>query len=109
MADFQLNHLNLPARDPEGLARWYARTFGLRAEGNKVRGPGVLLVFQPGTPIDRAPELHLGFQVPDNQKLAEWSARLGVPVSARPGAEFNTLQFSDPEGNRLEVYCRADS
>lgn len=109
MADFQLNHLNLPAHDPEGLARWYARTFGLRAKGNKVRGPGVLLVFQPGAPIDRAPELHLGFQVPDNQKLAEWADRLGVPVSAKPGAEFNTLQVRDPEGNHLEVYCRADS
>ncbi len=45
MSDFQLNHVNIPARDPEGLVRWYASTFGLRAEGNKARGPGVLLVF----------------------------------------------------------------
>ena len=31
MSDFQLNHLNIPARDPEGLVRWYAQSFGLKA------------------------------------------------------------------------------
>jgi len=30
MSDFLLNHLNIPARDPEGLVRWYAQTFGLK-------------------------------------------------------------------------------
>lgn len=109
MSDLQLNHLNIPARDPEGLVRWYAEHLGLRAEGNKARGPGVLLVFQAGEPVNRAPELHLGFQVPDNRKLAEWAGKFGVPVSAKPGAEFNTFQVSDPEGNRLEIYCKADS
>lgn len=33
-ASFQLDHLNVPARDPEGLARWYAQTFGLQADGH---------------------------------------------------------------------------
>jgi catechol 2,3-dioxygenase-like lactoylglutathione lyase family enzyme len=28
----RLEHLNLPARDPEGLARWYAETFGMQAD-----------------------------------------------------------------------------
>jgi len=109
MTDFQLNHLNIPARDPEGLVRWYAQTFGLQADGNKVRGPGVLIAFQQGEPVNRAPELHLGFQVPDNRKLAEWASKFGVSVSAKPGAEFNTFQLSDPEGNRLEIYCKAES
>jgi hypothetical protein len=27
MSNLQLDHLNIPARDPEGLARWYAETF----------------------------------------------------------------------------------
>src|SRR5688572_6469701 len=71
MVELQLNHMNIPARDPEGLVRWYVEHLGLRAEGNKARGPGVLLVFQAGEPVNRAPELHLGFQVPDNRKLAE--------------------------------------
>ena len=36
---FQLQHLNLPARDPQGLAR----------------GSGVLLAFQRGEPINNGP------------------------------------------------------
>lgn len=109
MVELQLNHMNIPARDPEALVRWYAENLGLRADGNKARGPGVLLVFQAGEPVNRAPELHLGFQVPDNRKLAEWAHKFGVAVNSKPGAEFNTFQLSDPEGNRLEIYCRADS
>jgi len=107
--ELQLNHVNIPARDPEGLIRWYVENLGLRADANKARGPGVLLAFQEGEPVNRSPELHLGFQVPSNQKLAEWAAKFGVEVSKKPGAEFHTFQVSDPEGNRLEIYCRADS
>ena len=33
----KLDHLNMPARDPEGLARWYEQTFGLKAERHVVR------------------------------------------------------------------------
>lgn len=107
MSDFQLNHLNIPAADPAGLVRWYADKFGLRADGNKVRGPGVLLVFQPGEPVGRAPELHLGFQVPDNAKLAEWAGKFSATITR--GAEFNAFRTSDPEGNCLEIYCKAES
>ena len=44
---FRLRHLNMPARDPEGLARWYADTFGPQADANKARGPGVLIASSP--------------------------------------------------------------
>jgi catechol 2,3-dioxygenase-like lactoylglutathione lyase family enzyme len=107
MSDFQLNHVNIPARDPEGLVRWYAQTFGLRADGNKVRGPGVLLVFKPGEPVKRAPELHLGFQVPSNARLADWAGKFGAAITQ--GEEFNTFQVSDPEDNCLEIYCDRNS
>ena len=107
MSDFQLNHVNIPARDPDGLVRWYAETFGLRAEGNKARGPGVLLVFKPGEPVKRAPELHLGFQVPSNAKLADWAGKFGATITK--GEEFNTFQVSDPEDNCLEIYCDRNS
>ncbi len=107
MSDFQLNHLNIPARDPEGLVRWYVQTFGLRAEGNKARGPGVLLVFKPGEPVKRAPELHAGFQVPSNARLAEWAGKFGATITK--GEEFNTFQVSDPEGNGVEIYCDSSS
>ena len=107
MSNFQLDHLNIPARDPEGLARWYADTFGLRAEGNKVRGSGVLIAFQAGEPVKRAPELHMGFRVPSNQVLNEWADKFGQPI--KKGDEFNAFRTFDPEQNCLELYCMKDS
>jgi catechol-2,3-dioxygenase len=106
-ARFQLDHLNMPARDPEGLACWYAQTFGLQADAHRVRGPGVLIAFQAGEPVNRAPELHLGFRVPSMTVLTEWAERLGAPVTT--GAEFNSFRTSDPEGNCIEIYCKASS
>ncbi len=107
MSELQLNHLNIPARDPESLVRWYAQNFGLKADGNKVRGPGVLIAFQPGEPVKRAPELHLGFQVPDNKRLADWAKKFGATINQ--GAEFNAFRTFDPEENCLELYCDKNS
>jgi catechol 2,3-dioxygenase-like lactoylglutathione lyase family enzyme len=105
--DLQLNHLNMPARDPEGLARWYAQTFGLRADAHRVRGPGVLIVFQAGEPVSRAPELHIGLQVPSMAALHQWAQKFNAQISQ--GAEFNTFRISDPEGNSIELYCKASA
>jgi catechol-2,3-dioxygenase len=104
-AGFQFEHLNLPARDPEGLARWYAQTFGLQADAHRVRGPGLLIAFQPGEPVNRAPELHVGFRVPSVAALTEWANRFGATVKV--GSEFTSFQTSDPEGNCVEIYCRS--
>jgi hypothetical protein len=106
-SSFQLDHLNIPARDPEGLARWYAQTFGLQAEGHKVRGPGVLIAFQSGEPVGRGPELHMGFRVASVRVLKEWADRFGAPVTT--GSEFSSFRTLDPEKNCLEIYCKADS
>lgn len=103
---FRLQHLNLPARDPQGLARWYATTFGLQADDNKARGPGALIAFQPGEPINRAPELHVGFLVPSLSELKQWADRLGG--SLRKGPEFTAFQIRDPEGNCVEIYCKSE-
>lgn len=102
----QLQHLNLPARDPQALARWYADTLGLQADDNKARGPGVLLAFQPGEPIGRAPEIHVGFLVPSLAALQQWAQRLGGNI--RTGPEFTAFQVRDPEGNCVELYCRSE-
>jgi len=103
----QLEHLNLPARDPEALARWYAETFGLRAERHLVRGPGVLIAFQAGEPVNRAPELHIGFRVPSMAALTGWAEKFRAQVAQ--GAEFVSFRTSDPEGNCLELYCKPDA
>ena len=102
--NFQLQHLNLPARDPQGLARWYATTFGLQADDNKARGPSVLIAFQPGEPVNRAPELHAGFLVASLVDLNQWAGRLGGTL--KKGLEFTSFQLRDPEGNCVELYCK---
>ena len=107
MSDFQLDHLNIPARDPEGLAHWYAQTFGLKADGHRVRGPGVLIAFQAGEPVRRAPELHMGFRVPSMQVLNEWAGKFGQPI--KKSEEFNAIRVFDPEDNCLEIYCKSNT
>lgn len=101
-----LQHLNLPARDPQALARWYATTFGLQADDNKVRGPGVLLAFQLGDPVNRAPDVHAGFLVASRAELDRWAGKLNGTVKA--GAEFTAFQVRDPEGNCIELYCKTE-
>ena len=102
MSDFQLEHLNIPARDPLGLAQWYARTFGLKAEKHLVRGPGVLIAFVQGEPINRPDDVHVGFRVPSIAELNDWAKKFGAEPKA--GAEFTTFRTPDPEGNCLELY-----
>jgi catechol 2,3-dioxygenase-like lactoylglutathione lyase family enzyme len=106
-AGLKLDHLNLPARDPEGLARWYAQTFGLEADRHVVRGPGVLIAFQVGEPVNRAPELHIGMRVASMAALTQWAAKFRTDIKS--GNEFNSFRTSDPEGNCLEIYCKAQS
>ena len=82
MSELQLEHLNIPAKDPIGLAQWYAETFGLTAEKHLVRGPGVLIAFEQGEPVNRSPELHIGFRVPSMQALEDWAKKFGAEPSA---------------------------
>lgn len=103
----QLDHLNMPARDPEALARWYAQTFGLQANAHVVRGPGVLIAFQRGEPVNRAPEFHIGLRVASTAVLNEWANKLGAKLT--PGVEFTTLRTLDPDGNCIELYCKTEA
>jgi catechol-2,3-dioxygenase len=109
MADsaLSLEHLNVPARDPHGLARWFADTFGLRADEHRVRGPGVLIVFQKGEPVNRSPDLHFGLRVPSRAVLNDWNKRLGGEITVGP--EFTAFKVFDPEGNCFELYAPTDS
>jgi len=102
-----LQHINVPARDPHGLAKWYAHTFGLRADEHRVRGPQVLIVFQKGEPVNRSPELHFGLRVPSRAVLDDWAKRLGGEIGVGP--EFTAFKVYDPEGNCLELYAPTDS
>lgn len=103
MPELRLDHLNIPARDPLALARWYADTFGLRLEQHVVRGAGLIIVFRQGEPIGRsADDVHFGFRVPSLDALGAWARKFDAhPIV---GPEFTAFRIADPEGNAIELY-----
>ena len=105
MPEFQLEHVNIPSKDPHQLANWYAQTFGLTADKHIVRGDGVLIAFQQGEPINRPDVLHIGFKVGDMSKLNKWFEKF-ENVQLKTGPEFTSFQVMDPEGNCVEIYTR---
>jgi hypothetical protein len=101
MSGFRLEHLNIPAKDPIGLAQWYARTFNLTADRHLARGAGVLIAFQQGEPL-RRDDVHMGFRVESIDALNEWAGKFNTEPKAGP--EFTTIKVTDPEGNSVEMY-----
>jgi catechol-2,3-dioxygenase len=103
MPDLRLDHLNIPARDPLGLARWYGETFGLTVNQQVARGSGMILVFRQGEPLGRSTdEVHMGFRVPSLADLDAWAGKFAAqPVV---GPEFTSFRITDPEGNGVELY-----
>ena len=98
----RLSHVNLPARDPDALVRWYAEHLGLEARAHFVRGPGTLIAFEPGKPIGPRGNAHIGFEVTSAEEVAAWASRLGAPVDSEVGSASTKLR--DPEGNQIEIY-----
>ncbi len=105
MTGLALRHVNLPARDPEGLARWYADRLGLEARGTHVVGPLALLVFEPGEPMDPGANAHFGFRVETREEVDDWARRFDAPLEADP--DYAGFKVRDPEGNRFEIYWEA--
>ena len=105
MPKLKFEHLNIPATNPVGLAKWYAKTFDLKAEKHLVRGPGILIAFEAGEPINR-PELHVGFRVPSMKSLRKWAKRFDAELTV--GKEFTAFRTPDPEGNCVELYTPND-
>jgi 2-hydroxychromene-2-carboxylate isomerase len=98
----RLAHVNLPARDPEGLARWYADTFSFEARGAFAVGPGTLLAFEPGEPLMDRANCHIGFEVIARDLVALWAQRFATPLEEEPG--YAATRVRDPEGNAIEIY-----
>lgn len=99
----KLRHIHLPARDPEGLARWYADTFGLEQRDNFVIGAEALLVFAHGEPL--ANDLvHFGFHVDDRQDVEAWAGRFGAAGRIQRVPGYAGFKLRDPEGNCIEIY-----
>jgi 2-hydroxychromene-2-carboxylate isomerase len=98
----RLAHVNLAARDPKSLARWYADTFGFQARGAFAWGPMGLLSFEPGDPSHAHPNFHIGFEVQTRTEVAGWARRFDAPLEEEPG--YAATRVRDPEGNAIEIY-----
>jgi catechol 2,3-dioxygenase-like lactoylglutathione lyase family enzyme len=102
-----LNHLNLPARDPDALRRWYVRMLDFAEHGRFLWSGGTLLVFVKGEPIARS-DAHFGFRVESLDELRAWEKRLrerGANPDPIEGDETYSRTFvTDPEGNGFEVF-----
>jgi catechol 2,3-dioxygenase-like lactoylglutathione lyase family enzyme len=98
-----LDHLNLPASDPELLAQWYSQRLGLEQHGNRAIGPGITLFFTPGLPLRQGDRFHFGFRVESRSAVEAWAQHLGVAI-AYEEEDFFAARLSDPEGNTFEIY-----
>lgn len=100
-----LDHINLPARDPDGLAAWYAKTFGFTCKERFVTAPGVLIFFSAAAPLSRK-DFHFGFRVESREAVRAWSEALGKPMAFEDD-DFFAVRIEDPEGNLFEIYWDA--
>lgn len=100
--DIRLDHINLPARRPEWLAEWYADTFGFRAQDGFVIGPGTLIVFEQGEPLDYRGNSHFGFRCASRDQVAAWAQKLESELEEDEA--YCGFKTNDPEGNIFEVY-----
>jgi len=60
LENLQLNHVGILGPDPDSLAAWYAKHFGLMLEGSFAYGDGWLLACGKGTAAGD-PRTHFGF------------------------------------------------
>ena len=101
----QLDHLRLNSDDPEGLAGFYAATFGFHRTGLEsgsqlLQGPGRTLVVGKGEPGERP---YHGFRVQDRAQLdaiRDFLQGQGVNLEPSPSEVFepDAVATRDPDG-----------
>ncbi|MEA3190474.1 MAG: hypothetical protein QOD77_1056 [Thermoplasmata archaeon] len=102
------------AKDPQALAAWYHRTFGIAGPGDgeawqTEAGTTVFCPFEAGTDYFGSPRqwAMLNFRVADLDGAVASLARAGVPL-AKPAEEMAGIGrfawVADPEGNRIELW-----
>jgi GNAT superfamily N-acetyltransferase len=101
----RLAHLNLPARDPKALARWYGERFGLEVDGGFAFGPGTWLAFEHGEPLALPGSTHFGFEAGSRAEVVRLAERFGCEPELED--DYAGFKARDPEGNGFEVYFEA--
>ena len=102
-----INHVNVPARDPDALALWYVEKLGFHRSGPFLWSGGSLLVFVRGQPLASG-TFHLGCRAPSRSALGGWIDELrsrGVSVDPADGDDsYSSTRILDPEGNEIELF-----
>ncbi|WP_430388297.1 VOC family protein [Blastomonas fulva] len=99
-----LNHVGIPARNPEALAAWYGLHFDLMVEGAFAYGDGWLIACEQGTPLTEMPA-HFGFMLDARAEIDAWKQYFeehGIDVDAQRNG--NAIFIADPEGNSFEIF-----
>lgn len=114
-----LNHLNLPVRDPAACRDFYQRHFGFEpafeAEGGYFlrNERGFLLALLPAPAHQPLPDgFHVGFGVDSADRVMELHTALSdgrtTPVEdLRPAEDYVTFRCWDPNGTEVEVFWQA--
>jgi catechol-2,3-dioxygenase len=98
-----LDHVNIPARDPERLCAWYATKLGLTAKENIAHGPGITLAFGKSEPLPKGNGFHFGLRAESRGDVETWAQHFSVGIATDEPAYFSA-QVTDPEGNPFEIY-----
>ncbi len=102
-----LNHLALPARQPEELREWYIQNLELVPSGRQLRGHGCSLTILAGTPLPND-DWHFGFQLSSLHSLENWKVKLAsrglTPLREYRHENYQSFFIRDPEGNDLEFF-----
>lgn len=101
---FTLNHVGIPARNPEALASWYGAHFNLMVEGAFAYGDHWLIACEPGAPLTEMPA-HFGFMLNSRSEVDRWKEyfeKQDIVVDVQ--RDGNAIFISDPEGNSFEIF-----
>ena len=102
LPQIRLDHVNLPARRPEWLANWYAEKFGFTSKDGFVSGPGTLLVFETGEPLENRGNAHFGFRCQSCHQVVDWATCFRANLEQ--DSTYYGFKTEDQEGNVFEVY-----
>lgn len=99
-----LNHVGIPARNPEALAAWYGFHFNLMVEGSFAYGDGWLIACEPGAPLTEMPA-HFGFMLDSRAGVDFWKKYFeGQDIAVEAQRHGNAIFMKDPEGNSFEIF-----
>lgn len=107
MEQLSLNHIALPARDPQKLVQWYTQKLGFVQKGKQLWSQGTALTLLQGTPLPND-DWHFGFRLSNHQALSTWRNKLvaaGVELSKEYAhGTYQSFFVRDPEGNDIEFF-----